>query len=91
MIVECIEYSQRFAKEFKKLPPIIQAKAIKTEALFRANPLHPGLRLHQLKGKLEGLWSISAGMDYRIIFKRMPKGDIVFISIGRHAIYDSLR
>jgi hypothetical protein len=28
--------------------------------------------------------------NYRIIFERMPNGDILFISIGKHDIYKYL-
>ena len=87
MIVHHIEYSQNFVKELRNLPAVIQNRAVKTEKLFKANPLHPSLRLHRLQGKLDSLWSISVTLDYRIIFLRMPKGDVVFTSIGRHAIY----
>ncbi|MGD9581782.1 MAG: type II toxin-antitoxin system RelE/ParE family toxin [Vampirovibrionia bacterium] len=29
----------------------------------------PGLRLHQLKGDLEGYWSVTVTANYRIIFR----------------------
>ena len=65
-------------------------KTLKTERLFRANPLHPSLRLHQLKGKLTGSWSISVTMNVRIIFARLENGEIVFYSVGQHDLYRSL-
>lgn len=70
------------------LPKTIQKKAFKVEKLFRENPFHPSLRLHKLKGKLEGLWSISVDRKNRIIFKPLENGLILFISIGMHAIYE---
>jgi len=88
MIVKRIEYSGNFCRQLKKLPEIIIKRAIQSENLFKANPLHPGLRLHRLQGKLKECWSISITLDYRIIFKRMADGVIIFISIGRHAIYE---
>ena len=87
MMVRKIVYKQSFIKQFEHLPAIIQQQAVKKEALFKANPLHPGLRLHQLHGRLQGGWSISVARDYRIIFEREDDGVIVFVSIGRHAIY----
>ena len=86
MIVHNIEYSTNFVKELKKLSTEIAKIAIEKEKLFKLNPLHPSPRLHQLKGKLLGVWSISLTQNYRIIFKRMPNGDILFISIGKHDI-----
>ena len=85
-----ILYGSDFIKQFKKLPEPIKIIAVKKETTFKNNPLHPSLRLHALKGKLAGLFFVSVTMSYRIIFKRMPNGDIVFISIGKHDIYSHL-
>ncbi len=90
MIVKRIVYSHLFQKELRKLPrEIIQLASIK-EGLFKNNPLHPSLRLHQLHGKLRGLWSLSITTNCRIIFERESNGDIFFISIGNHDIYKNL-
>lgn len=90
MIIKAVFYSNKFSKQLRKLLPEIIALAIKKEKLFRANPLHPSLRLHELHGKFTGIWSISITQNYRIIFERMPNGDILFISIGKHDIYKYL-
>jgi len=90
MIVKKIHYSQKFAKELKKMPQNIIDLAVKKEQIFRENPLHPSLRLHELHGKFKGVWSISITGNYRIIFERMDNGDILFISIGKHDIYNYL-
>jgi len=87
MIKNNIIYSNGFRERFIKLPRDVAELAIKKEELFRENPFHSSLRLHELKGKLKGLWSISVSMKYRIIFKYMNNGDILFISIGNHDIY----
>lgn len=87
MIVRDIYYEPGFLKDWKKLDQRFREAAIKTEKLFRDNPLHSSLRLHALQGKLLGLWSLSVTFDIRIIFKRMKNGDIVFLSIGKHEIY----
>ena len=90
MIVKTILYSTPFVKELKRLPKNIILLAVAKEKLFRKNPLHPSLRLHSLKGKLNGLWSLSISSNYRIIFERQKNGDILFISIGKHDIYKYL-
>ena len=90
MIIREIYYSRKFVKRFKKLPSQIIDFAIKKEEIFRKNPLHSSLRLHELHGKLKNLWSISITSNYRIIFERMENGDIVFVSIGKHDIYKYL-
>ncbi|MFA6437114.1 MAG: type II toxin-antitoxin system mRNA interferase toxin, RelE/StbE family [Candidatus Paceibacterota bacterium] len=87
MIIKAIYYSKKFQQELKKLPKEIVNLAIKKESLFRKNPLHTSLRLHELHVKFQGIWSISITGNYRIIFERMTNGDILFISIGKHDIY----
>lgn len=90
MRIENILYSSEFVKRLKKLPLEIVKIAIQKEAIFKENPLHPSLRMHELKGSLAGAWSISLNKNYRIIFKRMDNGDILFISIGKHDLYGKL-
>lgn len=87
MIVAKIIYSSRFVNELKKLSKALITITIRKEQIFKQNPLHPSLRLHPLKGRLQGLWSISITGGYRIIFERQDNGDILFISIGKHDIY----
>ena len=82
---------KKFIKELRKLPKEIIKIAIRKEEVFRDNPLHPSLRLHELHGKLSGIWSISISGGYRILFERMENGDILFISIGKHDIYNCLQ
>lgn len=88
MQIKETHYNDGFKQQFSKLPKLIQKKACKCELLFRENAFRPSLRLHKLKGKLDGLWSISMDMKYRIVFKPLNDGVILFVSIGLHAIYD---
>jgi len=90
MIVKEIYYFKKFTKELKKLPKEILKLAIKKEKIFRENPIHSSLRLHELHDKFKGIWSISLTSNYRIIFERTNNGDILFISIGKHDIYKYL-
>ena len=88
MQIKEIHYNNQFEQQFLSLPKAIQKKASKKEKIFRENPFHPSLRLHKLKGKLDGLWSISITMKHRIIFKPLDDGVMLFVSIGMHAIYE---
>lgn len=88
MQVRDIHYNDDFLRQFKAITKHVQKKACKCEKLFRENPFHPSIRLHKLKGKLDGLWSISIDMKYRIIFEPLDDGVVLFISVGMHAIYD---
>lgn len=90
MLIKRVYYSSDFESQFRSMPKAIQKTAIRKEKIFKSNPFHPSLRFHPLKGKLQGLFSISVTMNYRIIFKRKPSGEIIFISIGRHDIYPYL-
>ena len=88
MVIKNIYYSSDFLKEFRLLPMEIKKKSVRQESIFRTNAFHPSLRLHKLHGRLSGRWSISVDKAYRIIFGIGQSGDIVFLSIGRHAIYE---
>jgi len=90
MIIKLILYSTKFIKELRNLPKEIVNSAMQKEKIFKNNPLHPSLRVHSLRGKLAGLWSISVTGNYRFIFERQKNGDILFISIGKHDIYKNL-
>ena len=88
MEIRQIHFNPKFESQFIKLPSKIQKKAEKCRKLLLANLLHPSLRLHKLKGKMAGKWSISVDRKYRIIFRALDDGIILFISIGLHAIYE---
>ena len=90
MIVTNIKYAVDFVKQLNSLPQQIVDAAANKEKIFRANPLHPSLRLHRLHGDLKNFWSISVSSSYRIVFMREANGDILFFSIGRHDVYKYL-
>jgi mRNA-degrading endonuclease YafQ of YafQ-DinJ toxin-antitoxin module len=56
-----------------------------TLKLLEANPHHPSLRLHALKGKLHGLHSVSINISYRITLEFILKDEeIILINVGDH-------
>lgn len=58
---------------------------LKTLKLLEANPHHPSLRLHALKGKLHGLHSVSINISYRITLEFILKDEeIILINVGDH-------
>lgn len=80
-------YSSKFAREYKKLPVAVKDTAEEQEIIFRANPFHPKLKNHKLKGKLNGFLSFSIGWKYRIIFEfANNKRTAHFHSVGNHDI-----
>lgn len=61
----------------------------KTLLLLEANPHHPSLRLHRLRGRLQGLHSVSINLNYRISLEVWIEGQtLIPIDIGDHdAVY----
>lgn len=77
-------YNQRAKKFIKKHPELLKQYE-KTLKLLELNPHHPSLRLHELKGKLKGLYFISINISYRITFKLIiTDKNIILIDIGSH-------
>ena len=57
----------------------------KTLLLLEANPHHPSLRLHSLRGRLQGLHSVSINLSYRITLEVLIEGQtLIPIDIGSH-------
>jgi len=77
-------YLKREQKFLKKHPDLIE-RYKKVLRLLEINPTHPSLRLHKLKGKFQGKYSVSITTAYRIIltFAITEKG-IVLLDIGAH-------
>jgi len=90
MKITGIHYSKDFQEQFKGLAEELKLLIVKKIEIFRANPLHPSLRLHMLKGKLVNLWSVSITLKHRLIFRRQKNGDIILISVGKHDVYKYL-
>ena len=59
----------------------------KTLLLLEANPHHPSLRLHPLRGRLQGLHSVSINLSYRITLELLIDDQKLFpIDIGSHDV-----
>lgn len=79
-------YARRERKFFKKYPELIKQYA-KTLKLLSLDPMHPSLRLHQIKSKR--CHSVSINMQYRVLLtlRLLNDGQLVLIDIGDHDIY----
>jgi mRNA-degrading endonuclease YafQ of YafQ-DinJ toxin-antitoxin module len=82
------QYERRAAR-FIKRHPELRRQYQKTLELLEANPFHPSLRLHPLKGRLAGLHSVSINLSYRITLELLIEDDrIVPVNVGDHdAVY----
>lgn len=82
------QYNRRAARFLQRHPAMasVYSKAL---SLLEANPHHPSLRLHALKGKLNGLHSVSINMSYRITLEMIiTDKEIILINVGDHdALY----
>jgi addiction module RelE/StbE family toxin len=82
-----IEYSPKFARQFRKLPKEAKMSAFQCEKIFRNNPFDPKLKTHKLHGTIKEYWAFSISYDYRMGFTFVD-GDLVrFHAIGSHDIY----
>ena len=79
-------YNRRAAGFLQRHPDIREAYR-KTLLLLAANPHHPSLRLHPLRGRLQGLHSISINLSYRITLEVLIEGQtLIPIDIGTHDV-----
>jgi mRNA-degrading endonuclease YafQ of YafQ-DinJ toxin-antitoxin module len=83
------EQHNRRAVRFLRKHPDVPGQCTKTLKLLEANPHHPSLRRHALRGNLGGLHGISLNLSYRITIEMLiTDSEIVLINIGDHdAIY----
>ena len=80
-----IQYSKNFEKQFKKLPEKLKQQFIDRQSLFEQNQRDPILRLHALRGKYQGYYSIDITGDVRALFTRRGNTIVIFGFIGTHS------
>ncbi|OYY74338.1 MAG: plasmid stabilization protein [Gammaproteobacteria bacterium 28-57-27] len=82
------QYAKR-AANFLKRHPDLEKQYLRTLQLLALNPYYPSLRLHPLRGKHEGLHSVSINLSYRITIELLIEdGQIIPINVGDHdAVY----
>ena len=75
-------YNRRAARFLRRHPEMREVYR-KTLLLLEANPHHPSLRLHSLRGRLQGLHSVSIHLSYRITLEVLIEGQtLIPIDIG---------
>ena len=82
------QYTRR-AAQFLKRHPDLWPQYLKALQLLEANPAHPSLRMHALKGKLDGLHSVSINVSYRMTLELLIQDrQIIPVNVGDHdAVY----
>jgi len=82
-----IERYERRAARFLRRHPDLRQSYRKTLLLLEADPHHPSLRLHALRGRLQGLHSVSINLSYRITLEVLIDGQrLIPIDIGSHDV-----
>ena len=82
------QYNRRAAR-FLEQHPGLRQHYLKTLQLLEANPSHPSLRLHALRGKFDGLHSVSINLSYRSTLELLIQDQqIIPVNVGDHdAVY----
>jgi len=79
-------YERRAARFLRRHPDLRQSYR-KTLLLLEADPHHPSLRLHALRGRLQGLHSVSINLSYRITLEVLIDGQrLIPIDVGSHDV-----
>ncbi|MBI4267764.1 MAG: hypothetical protein HY662_03160 [Chloroflexi bacterium] len=64
-----VQFTERFAKQYERLPNTLQRKVDKALHLLDADFRHSGLRSHPVEG-LEGVFEAYVDAKYRMTFVR---------------------
>lgn len=79
------QYLPRFKKQYRKLSLTVREQFANRLKLFIEDPTHPQLRIHPLKGKYAGYWSMNINGDVRAIYCQPEDTLIIFALIGTHS------
>ena len=77
------------ARKFLTRHPDLRPRLAETLEKLRADPFEPGLRLHPLGGKLQGIQAVSLTYSYRITLTlQITEHEILLLDIGsRDKVY----
>ncbi|HBY97935.1 MAG: type II toxin-antitoxin system RelE/ParE family toxin [Ardenticatenaceae bacterium] len=83
-----VRRTDRFKKDYQKLPADIQQRVDQKLRFLLRDPRHPSLRVHKVQG-VEGLWEFSVTMNHRVIFE--IEGEYyLLLRVGPHRIVDRM-
>jgi addiction module RelE/StbE family toxin len=77
--------SKQFQKDFSKLPKRTQEKALLALELFMTESTHQSLRVHALRGKWTGHYSLDVSGDVRALYFIIEIDLVRFVAIGSHS------
>ena len=76
--------TERFKKDFKRLPSEIQERVGTTLERFVDNPRHPSLHAKKMEGA-PNIWELRVTDNYRITFQFVQEG-VLLRRIGTHDV-----
>ena len=77
-------FSDEFFETYGEFGRADRARFRKAMRLLDTDEKHPSLRVHALKGPIEGTWSASASDELRMTFERLPDGKKAMLTCSRH-------
>lgn len=80
-----LRFTNKFKKQFKKIPSSAQVSFEDRLNLFLVDPTNKILRVHPLRGKFAGYWSINVTGDIRALYRKDGDTIIIFALIGTHS------
>ena len=80
-----VRRTAKFKKQYQKLPLKFQNQFDDRLRIFVNDPIDSRLRVHPLKGKYYGYWSMDVNGDIRALFRRDGDLIIIFGFIGSHS------
>ena len=84
-----ITYTDRFAKNYRKLQTMERKQAKAKIEILKNNPNHPSLRTKKVMG-IDGLFEASVNMSIRILWYYEKSAIIILLDIGRHEMLNNL-
>ena len=76
--------TERFKKDFKRLPSDIQERVGKALELFMTNARHPSLHVKKMEGAPD-IWELRVSDNYRITFQFVQEG-VLLRRVGAHNV-----
>jgi mRNA-degrading endonuclease RelE of RelBE toxin-antitoxin system len=76
--------TERFKKDFKKLPNEIRSKLTETLNKYILNEHYPSLHVKKMEGTGD-IWEMRVTVNYRITFHKLTDG-VLLRRIGTHSI-----
>lgn len=82
-----VKYLPKFIRMFNKLDPALQDEVVEKIELFKNPKNHKLLKVHKLKGRLQGSYSFSIDYKNRIVFEYETKEIALLMAVGDHDVY----